>query len=140
MVLSLRPASVLIVGFVAMFFVGCGGGHEGCRPNPSVSADMAALTLPPPDGGKLCHAEAKFVMYEFMKDRTEVFTEYAGKLEKAGWKEIPNPAGGTSDDPASTFYAKNGKQIMYRVSKCSRSSFADMAGSCTLITFDDVTK
>lgn len=131
-------AGTLALGIT--FSAACGGGDEGCRPNPSVTADMAALNLPAADGGKLCHAEAKFVMYEVPKDRTQVLTENSGKLEKAGWKEIPNPATGKTDSSSSLFFEKNGKQIMYTISKCHRSFLSDLSGSCSIVTFDDVTK
>lgn len=139
MTLSARSTLLSMFVFTLLIAPGCSGGHEGCRPNPSVTPDMAALNLPPPEGGKLCHAEPKFVMYEIPKDRSQLVTEYTDKLQKGGWKEVANPAGG-SDDPSSIFYEKGGRKIMFRVAKCSRSSFADIFGSCSIVTFDDAGK
>ena len=139
MTLSERRTMVFALAWALLVTAGCGGGHDGCRPNPAVTPDMAALNLPAPEGGKLCHAEAKFIMYEVPKDRTAVVTDSTAKLEKAGWKEIRNPSGG-SEDPGTLFYEKNGKQVTYAVAKCSRSSFADIFDSCAIVTYNDDTK
>ena len=139
MTLSARWTMLFALAFALLVSIGCGGGHDGCRPNPAVTADMASLNLPAPEGGKLCHAEAKFIMYEVPKDRAAVVSDATGKMEKAGWKEIRNPSGG-SEDPGTLFYEKSGKQVTWAVAKCSRSSLADIFDSCSIVTYNDDTK
>jgi hypothetical protein len=75
------------LAFMLLSAAACTGHHDGCRPNPVATDEMAELDLPAPKSGKLCLAQTRLVTYEIQKDQSEVQPEFRERLEKAGWKE-----------------------------------------------------
>jgi hypothetical protein len=127
------------LAFMLLSAAACTGHHDGCRPNPVVTDEMAELDLPAPKSGKLCLAQTRLVTYEIQKDQSEVQPEFRERLEKAGWKETPNPATGLLESP-SAFFVKNGRQVKYTVEKCHGSFLTGVFSSCSTVSFEEVTK